>query len=78
MNIILTERQNGTIVNGLRVAAERFDEHVKSLIEMYEHNQRLEPGYRRLVEQFQEQARESRELATQVENADSVQMEVQS
>jgi type II secretory pathway component PulF len=68
----LTGTQRSTISNSLRVAADRFDEHVKTLIDMYEDNQRLEPGYKRLAEQFQQQARDSRQLASLFDECETV------
>lgn len=54
----LTESEKSTLVNGLCVAANKFDESAKVS---------LEAGYPMLVEQFERQAKESRELASKIE-----------
>lgn len=49
---------SGTI-NALRVAAERFDGHVKTLEDV--------PGHERMAKQFREQAAQARRIADDIE-----------
>lgn len=61
----LNENQRSTITHALYVAAERFDEHVKTCSSL---------GQVRMREQFEGQARETRELAERIEAADYVRL----
>lgn len=61
MAITLTDSQFSTVTHALRVAADRFDEDVKTILDLGE----LEG--RRLAEQFKRQADESRALADLIE-----------
>jgi hypothetical protein len=51
-----------TLVNGLRVAADRFDEDAKVCDDV--------PGHERMAEQFRQQAKDSRAIADAVEAGD--------
>jgi len=63
----LTEDEVSTIVHALRVAADCFDEDRKEALET-----KMFGSYRRLADQFAKQARESRALADEIENARAV------
>lgn len=64
----LTEDERTTITNGLRVAAERFDEHVRAC-ECPE--AAVASGmYNRLAEQFKRQASDSRALADLIDGCE--------
>lgn len=66
----LSEEQISTVVNGLRVAAERFDEHIKSIrdIRGLLNSQTAD----QLVRQFERQAVESRQIASLFERSQTV------
>ncbi len=80
----LTEDERTTITNGLRVAAERFDGHVKDLMDGDYHcvggistaltrsQQAGELG--RLARQFETQAADSRELADLIDGAQEIEI----
>lgn len=69
-HITLSENQISTIVNGLRVAADRFDEHVKTVAQIAQtHNATAATS---LARQFERQAAESRQLATFFEECEIV------
>jgi hypothetical protein len=68
----LTESERTTITNGLRVAAERFQEHVKSF---REDPDLTKPAYKGLADQFEKQDRESRELADLIDDCESITLE---
>lgn len=55
-----TERELQTAVNALRVAAERFNDHAKTMRDAFVPH---------LAQQFERQASESRELAAKLEEA---------
>jgi hypothetical protein len=72
---ILTESERTTITNGLRVAAEKFDEYVK----MFRTGEDL--GISRgaaesLACTFENQAKESRELARLIDDCESLTIEI--
>lgn len=75
--MILTETQKYTIGNALRVAAERFEGHVKALAEMVPtiETRGEKANCSLLAEQFAKQAREARDMAESIENADRVNVE---
>ncbi len=68
--ITLTEDQRTTLTNGLRVAVERFKEHVN---EMGEWTLPDHP-YTRLRVQFERQAQESVELAELLEGCEKIEV----
>ena len=71
----LTESERATITNGLRVAAERFDEHVK----MFRSDEALgiSPGAAEsLASTFENQARESRAIAALIDDCKELSIEV--
>jgi hypothetical protein len=53
------DHDESTILNALRVAAERFDEHVKTFA--------ADGAHQGLARQFERQAKDSRELADRIE-----------
>lgn len=75
---VFTEDERTTLTNGLRVAAEQFEKHVTDLrrdARAMTPSINREEGdtvihYERLAGQFEQQARESRELADKIEEAD--------
>lgn len=71
MKFILSESERNTIVHGLCVAAERFQEHYQTLQKIHDDTLAREAN-RHLAEQFDKQARDSRELARLIEASDSV------
>lgn len=62
----LTESERTTLTNALYVAAERFKENAASL--------RKEPGHTRMAEQFDQQEKDSRKLAEDIEQAESLRL----
>lgn len=71
----LTEAERNTLVNALRVAAERFNEHVSYLQGTHDHvtaDARTVNG--RLAEQFDNQARDARDLATLLEDSEEIRL----
>lgn len=65
MKRTLTEDERTTITNGLRVAAERFEGHVKVV---------REEGYHGLGDQFQKQAKDSRSLADLIDGCEEIEI----
>lgn len=65
--VTLTPDQLLTLANSLRVAASQFDEHAD-----YLRKQKCMNGWGELADQFVAQAKESRELADQIENAEYI------
>lgn len=60
--ITLTDSEVGTLIHALRVATERFEEHV-----LYLRGPARGDGSERLAQQFARQVNESRELADRLE-----------
>ena len=60
----LTERQLGTIVNALRIAAQQYESDARTV-------RADAPGHRRIAEQFDLQAREAMALADRIEYGDA-------
>lgn len=65
MERMLTEQERTTLVSGLRVAAERYAEHVKTV-------NAEAPQYKSLAEQFERQRRDAMTLAERIEDAGSI------
>lgn len=64
----LTESQRSAIVNGMLVAAARFDDDAKAMDALTARLSRpRNEGYARVAEQFRRQAKESRELAEMID-----------
>ncbi len=65
VTIEVTHKEAGTIINGLIVAAERFEVDAVTIASSDLH----ERAKRELVEQFKQQAADSRNLADRIEEA---------
>jgi hypothetical protein len=70
----LDDRQRGTLTNALRIAADRFKDHINTLRAiMWEHGSDPEVGStKRLIDVFQKQVDESALLAEQIDNSTDV------
>lgn len=70
----LTEDERTTITNGLRVAAERFDEHVHTCRNPHgPDNESYTPDLR-LARQFETQAKDSRALADLIDGCEAIEI----
>jgi hypothetical protein len=78
----LTYSEQGTVVHALQIAAERYDEHVKTFTEYAETAR--EPGSsamtpeaaRRLADQFRTQAADARTMMAKIDNAETITIEI--
>jgi len=74
--ILLSEAQREMLVHSLRVAAEVFEKHAADIVQIAEEQATKTSAqvYTSLVDIFRKQARDSREIANLVEEAEAIQL----